>query len=1350
MKFDLSRLTPTSFEQMIRALAFQELGLPGVVFSMGPDGGRDFNYSGAVPAYQSRGWNGYLVLQAKYRMPSSQTPEVEWLLREISKEIEKLKKNESAIKIPDYYIIATNVNLSGSDTVLSNGKRRSGGYKKLHDFMQENLKAVGVRDFDIWSNDKICDLIANNPNIRRSFAAWVTPGDVLSKMLDSIDAITPQFKEIIGRSLKASLNRDQYVRLRDAGSVADQQIRTSQVFVDLPLAGNDRSQRRYWISHAKRNPHSVTSHGIVNAAAKIIERAKEKLDPESLVTKMNSGKREYHSKLGNIVLIGGPGQGKSTATLFVTQIFRAAILENDSATARNHSISLLVPEILKRAEAAGISPNIPCRYPIHISLPKLADQCSQAKIKNIRMPTIISHISNELSDQSDQEVSTTDVRRWMKEYPWMVVLDGLDEVPPSGERPALLEAIANFKIEISEANADVLCVVTTRPQGYNHDLDPDLWDHWRLDELTPEEALSYADAFGVARYPDDRARRESVLRLLGDAALQPATAKLMISPLQITILYFIVDTGGGVPAARWTLFNEYFEVLKKRERAKGGRIQAVIERHWGQIGPIHQRAGLILQVDSEYRGNAGSKLSHERFKRLIRNYLFSEGFTSAESDERADEIAEIACNRLVLLSTQEEGYVTFDVRSLQEFMAASALTSCEIGDMESRLLHIATKSHWRHVFLIAASRCFAEDAFHHRRSIIIAIIRKMDTELPDSTVKSGAKLALDLLSDGIGVDHPISRKPLLINTLELFFLGSANFDERLATIWHVNNLSILEQFIFEHAGNISRPVYNAIWKCLFLMSRATDWATDVILNIWPTNIEAALISINEAEVPLANRKIAHKIKSVLSLVGPDCISQIPEFCGSVMQYESDEFDEEHGAFHTMIVGGDEERRSLEIPIFDQKSSLVVAPYGLSSYAGFRAFQKLEQAADSWRPFILAAGFLAKPSQQHLSDVLYDIASTSFEAARKFSWRLPWLISSLVEEANGDPEKLRQIAGSVRRGDKGNLSKWKAAESRWLRKGVTISDLSGTENGLWFKGNVQEYGSPQLARFRGRGGETALEQLHALIAVINKCPTSDIRRTLVGMLQFIVCESMPLNELNREDLVVSSMSLLSELNSVYGVLLDSVDWNVLKNDAASDAIDRIIPKCEDLELLRTPDIELILNALARRPGNRNIIALLAVAGIEADRETLNSLISKTPEEFKNSRDNDSPICKTAISVVRILEGKFTESDLDVISQSISNNFDSLGLSLIECKSLNAKLRIDVILGCINRLNAAGNRSVQLLFEPLRRALDIRRSELTKRHIWVDELKLAADCFECLSVTDENSDNNFAFDSDISSG
>src|SRR6185437_15171052 len=76
---------------------------------------------------------------------------------------------------------------------------------------------------------------AGEPAIRQSYAHWITAGDVLSRALQQFQSKGPNFGEVTSRALKTTLQRDQFVRLKDAGSVGDLQIRTSQVIVDLPL-----------------------------------------------------------------------------------------------------------------------------------------------------------------------------------------------------------------------------------------------------------------------------------------------------------------------------------------------------------------------------------------------------------------------------------------------------------------------------------------------------------------------------------------------------------------------------------------------------------------------------------------------------------------------------------------------------------------------------------------------------------------------------------------------------------------------------------------------------------------------------------------------------------------------------------------------------------------------------------------------------------------------------------------------------------------------------------------------------------------------------------------------------------
>ena len=54
----------------------------------------------------------------------------------------------------------------------------------------------------------------------------------------------PDFPNQVRRALRKALRRDQFAKLKDAGSVADAQSRIGQVFVDLPVnLGNSHRNR---------------------------------------------------------------------------------------------------------------------------------------------------------------------------------------------------------------------------------------------------------------------------------------------------------------------------------------------------------------------------------------------------------------------------------------------------------------------------------------------------------------------------------------------------------------------------------------------------------------------------------------------------------------------------------------------------------------------------------------------------------------------------------------------------------------------------------------------------------------------------------------------------------------------------------------------------------------------------------------------------------------------------------------------------------------------------------------------------------------------------------------------------
>lgn len=193
--FRFEALSTRSFEQLIQSLALVTLS-PGVTpFGDGPDGGREAIFEGPVD-YGTDGapWNGYGVIQAKFlQRPLGTGHDGDWALRQLASELRDYEKAGSRRRVPEYYIYATNATLSGVQAVGTKDKV----FARLKDF----AKRHGLKGFDVWDYDKLRALLEGQADVRSSYDAWITPGDVLAKVIARLDGMQPDFDKLMVRLL---------------------------------------------------------------------------------------------------------------------------------------------------------------------------------------------------------------------------------------------------------------------------------------------------------------------------------------------------------------------------------------------------------------------------------------------------------------------------------------------------------------------------------------------------------------------------------------------------------------------------------------------------------------------------------------------------------------------------------------------------------------------------------------------------------------------------------------------------------------------------------------------------------------------------------------------------------------------------------------------------------------------------------------------------------------------------------------------------------------------------------------------------------------------------------------------
>lgn len=730
---DLTRLGSREFEHLTQALAIQILGSAVQAFGDGPDGGREAEFHGALtyPLPNPDGpWNGHGVLQAKFlQRPRGTTQDTSWFLNQVRSELRQWANPKSKRAhegaLPDYLLFSTNVVLSADP--------ETGGidsFKRIAKELVTELQ-LPIRDIRVWHFDQMCRYLDAYPTIRQTYSALTTPGDVLFRLRELVEGTAGDLGEFLANHSAKELATDQWVKLGQAGEPDNQRLPLAELAIDptASYAANDGT------------------HESVAAVGHIISHGDTVLRP-------SSRKGPHH-----IALIGGPGQGKSTVGQILCQAYRVALLKDAVDRLDDETMEVLTG-FSDQIQRLGLSIPAARRWPIRINLSEYADAMAGGEVVSI-----LRYISSEISRRTP-DITPIQLRAWLRAWPWLLVLDGLDEVASPQARDAVMERVHDFLLEATSADADVLIVATSRPQGYREEFSPKRYVHMRLEPLAAEDAVSYAAQLTQLRHRGDPETADRVLQRLEEASEEELTARLMTTPLQVTIMAILLERRERVPQQRYRLFYDYYQAIYNREANKPGPTARLIDDHRNAVNHLHERAGLLLQMRSEHDGESDASLSRDELFQIIEEHLITEGFEDTDSRTLATRMVDAAMRRLILLIPRKQDSIGFDVRSLQEFMAARAIVSEDAEETSKFLIAIAASAHWRNTWLLAAGQIF-----HERpglRDRLVTLLDEIQAENEVSLfIKPGSSLAVDLLRDDVAAKAPRFLRVLTKQALEL-------------------------------------------------------------------------------------------------------------------------------------------------------------------------------------------------------------------------------------------------------------------------------------------------------------------------------------------------------------------------------------------------------------------------------------------------------------------------------------------------------------------------------------------------------------------------------------------------------
>ncbi|MGV3587855.1 MAG: NACHT domain-containing protein [Adhaeribacter sp.] len=1092
--YNLNGLNNRDFEHLTQSLALEAISKGVTPFGDGPDGGREASYDGKMhyPSVTDS-WNGYLVIQSKFRARPSLEPEenAKWILNQLKKDLLKFEDPKRKLKKPEYYIVVTNVVLTPAQGV--------GSKDKVFSLLKDHQSKIGYKSFDVWDFDKLCRLLDNYSSIRNSFAGFITSGDVLTKAIEGLKEQHPDFSKIISVFLQNEILSDQYVKLEQAGHHAEHKTLLAQVFVDLPVS-------EYSINDASRNDQELDrySSGIVN---EILEVGSQRLKRSLTSVNLN-----HLIEPGRFVVIGGPGQGKSTIGQFVCQIYRAAILKDQPLhTLSSESISTL--SLFTKLCDSDFNLPIVRRFPFRVVLDQFATDLANGKVKSL-----LSFVLNRINRRIDSNCSLDDLRRWLATYPWIIILDGLDEVPVSSNRQQVLDKVQDFWTEVASLDADVLVIATTRPQGYNEEFSPKYYNHRYLVPLTQSRAMHYAGKLAEAQYGVDLDRKERVLMRLKMACEQDTTRRLMRSPLQVTIMATLVDKIGQPPQERWRLFQQYYEVIYQRETERDIPTSRILQQRKTEVNAIHYRVGLLLQKESEKAGKTESRLPADRFEKLVYARIEEEGFEGLQLQERTKEITDAALHRLVFLVGLQEDKIGFEIRSLQEFMAAEALMEGIDEHVRARLDSIAPISHWRNVFLFAAGKCFADR--QSLRDMIIQICEQLNDPVNDKlsgVTLAGSRLALDILIDGVAREQPKYARSLARIAIRLIELQDIELCRSLGSIYENSFEELYKSEIVKKFSQKSFTHKIGAWATLrVLIEQEINWAIELAETNWPEEVNQQEEILMRDRMFLKGDWSIIKFLELVPSVSPWRIFRIPVNIGlkkikveslpewflTLKDYFSDHLDGNQNNVAPFLV--------------HKKVKHLNLIYGPVSFA-FANFKDFPLINKQWAPFVAAAKFSECPSQRTLSEQLRWLGTEcDFELIKAyirkdFGW--PLVACLLFSENSSD---LFDLASKVDEGLLGSIEDWIAAENRWKVEGVKESDLLYTAtSSLPFDNNVGTIGFPIASSYLSNESRDSLQVWNCLQDIHTNIPKSYVRNHIAGFML-----NLSIYDISRNDKKVS--------------------------------------------------------------------------------------------------------------------------------------------------------------------------------------------------------------------------------------